>query len=507
MRHLSAGRDVQTGSVLRHTSNAAQRPSWDEPHSSDPMPNVQSLFGGAETEPLAPSDIDHKVSRWRPRSTALRFRAFSYLIALDIVCIVASFAFAASLRGALFDDAWVRIVALLVPIYLFVGVHGRAYSEETLADPLHTLARGSRGLLVALAMMTLAAYYLKTSTDLPRLTVAIGWLSAAMSVGVVRYFYVRHLHAIVGGNPFGAALIWERGQPIPPMDFALTIVADDRFDPERHDPFMYDRLAKALDGVHKVVVSCRPEQRLAWTHALKGANVQSEILMPELEALAPLGINAHAGQTALVVAHGPLGLTDRVVKRLFDVAVASLALVVLAPAMIAVAIAIKLTSEGPVFFRQTRIGRGNKVFEVLKFRSMRVEASDHAGDRSASRDDERITAVGRFIRKTSIDELPQLINILRGDMSVVGPRPHALGSRAADKLFWEVDGRYWHRHAAKPGLTGLAQVRGYRGATLAEDDLRNRLQADLEYLEAWSIWRDLKIIVQTFQVLVHRNAF
>jgi lipopolysaccharide/colanic/teichoic acid biosynthesis glycosyltransferase len=91
-------------------------------------------------------------------------------------------------------------------------------------------------------------------------------------------------------------------------------------------------------------------------------------------------------------------------------------------------------------------------------------------------------------------------------MSIVGPRPHALGSRAADKLFWEVDERYWHRHAAKPRLTGLAQVGGYRGATLYEDDLRNRLQADLEYLEHWSIWRDIKIIVLTFRVLLHRNA-
>jgi lipopolysaccharide/colanic/teichoic acid biosynthesis glycosyltransferase len=92
-------------------------------------------------------------------------------------------------------------------------------------------------------------------------------------------------------------------------------------------------------------------------------------------------------------------------------------------------------------------------------------------------------------------------------MSIVGPRPHALGSRAADKLFWEVDHRYWHRHAAKPGLTGLAQVRGYRGATLIEEDLENRLRADLEYLESWSIWRDLKIILLTFRVLLHRNAY
>ena len=147
------------------------------------------------------------------------------------------------------------------------------------------------------------------------------------------------------------------------------------------------------------------------------------------------------------------------------------------------------------------------MFQVLKFRSMTVADADGAGHRSASRDDDRITRCGRFIRGTSIDELPQLLNVLKGDMSIVGPRPHALGSRAADKLFWEVDQRYWDRHAAKPGLTGLAQVRGFRGATLVEDDLRNRLQADLEYLENWSVWRDVKIIFLTVRVVWHRNAF
>jgi lipopolysaccharide/colanic/teichoic acid biosynthesis glycosyltransferase len=144
---------------------------------------------------------------------------------------------------------------------------------------------------------------------------------------------------------------------------------------------------------------------------------------------------------------------------------------------------------------------------MYKFRSMRVDGCDQQGARSTSRTDERVTRVGRFIRSTSIDELPQLLNVLVGHMSIVGPRPHATGSRAADKLFWEVDHRYWHRHAAKPGLTGLAQVRGFRGATLEESDLTNRLQADLEYLDTWSIWRDLKIILLTVRVLLHRNAF
>ena len=168
---------------------------------------------------------------------------------------------------------------------------------------------------------------------------------------------------------------------------------------------------------------------------------------------------------------------------------------------------ILLDHSGPVLFRQERLGLGNRLFFVLKFRSMRVGSCDQAGNVSTSRDDARITNVGRIIRATSLDELPQLLNILRGEMSFVGPRPHALGSLAGEKLFWEIDSKYWHRHAAKPGLTGLAQVRGFRGATASQTDLINRLQSDLEYLRDWTIWRDIRIILSTLRVVMHKNAF
>jgi lipopolysaccharide/colanic/teichoic acid biosynthesis glycosyltransferase len=179
----------------------------------------------------------------------------------------------------------------------------------------------------------------------------------------------------------------------------------------------------------------------------------------------------------------------------------------LSPLLIAVAVAVKLQDRGPVFFVQRRMGRGNRFFNMYKFRSMTQALGDATGSVSASKDDKRITPVGRFIRKTSIDELPQLFNVLLGDMSLVGPRPHATGSLAGDKLFWEVDLRYWQRHSLKPGLSGLAQVRGFRGATDHESDLVNRLQADLEYLEGWTIMRDIQIILLTMRVLVHDRAF
>jgi lipopolysaccharide/colanic/teichoic acid biosynthesis glycosyltransferase len=144
---------------------------------------------------------------------------------------------------------------------------------------------------------------------------------------------------------------------------------------------------------------------------------------------------------------------------------------------------------------------------MFKFRSMREEKLDHDGDQSTARDDDRITGIGAYIRRTSIDELPQLLNVLTGDMSIVGPRPHAIGSQANNKYFWEVDRKYWQRHCLKPGLTGLAQVRGHRGATDVEKDLTDRLQSDLEYIAGWSLRRDIGIVLRTVMVLKHDNAY
>jgi polysaccharide biosynthesis protein PslA len=135
------------------------------------------------------------------------------------------------------------------------------------------------------------------------------------------------------------------------------------------------------------------------------------------------------------------------------------------------------------------------------------ELSDHEGEQSTQRGDSRITRVGAFIRRTSLDELPQLINVLRGDMSIVGPRPHATGSRAGGRLFWEVDSAYWQRHVVKPGITGLAQIRGHRGNTFQEEDLQKRLDSDLLYVENWSFWEDIRILLKTFSVISHNNAF
>lgn len=191
-------------------------------------------------------------------------------------------------------------------------------------------------------------------------------------------------------------------------------------------------------------------------------------------------------------------------KRLLDIVIASTALLFLLPSFLVVALLIKLESKGPVFFMQRRTGLNGKVFQIFKFRSMRV-AEDGERVVQATRGDSRVTLIGRFIRKTSIDELPQLINVLKGDMSLVGPRPHAL---AHDTDFAARVPAYNGRFRARPGLTGLAAIRGYRGEIHSQSCIENRVDADNEYIQTWTIKSDIVIIFRTALMIVgDKNAY
>ncbi len=187
---------------------------------------------------------------------------------------------------------------------------------------------------------------------------------------------------------------------------------------------------------------------------------------------------------------------------------AVLALIAFALPMLLIALAIRLDSPGPILFRQPRTGRHERSFEMLKFRTMRHELQDLDVRQQTTRDDQRVTRLGAMLRRTSLDELPQLFNVLRGDMALVGPRPHAPGTRAAGRLFHDVVPYYAARHRVRPGLTGLAQVRGLRGETDTEEKLVRRVQSDLEYIERWSVALDLLIVLRTaVAVLRMKNAY
>jgi len=211
-----------------------------------------------------------------------------------------------------------------------------------------------------------------------------------------------------------------------------------------------------------------------------------------------------AGIPILTLSESPLVGSHILIKAVEDRVLSLLALILLCPIMLATAIAIKLESPGPVFFRQIRTGWDGREFRILKFRSMRAHRMEDGELKQATRDDPRVTRVGRFIRRTSIDELPQLFNVLMGQMSLVGPRPHAIEHNEA---YSKRITAYLARHRIKPGITGLAQVRGYRGETRRLEQMEMRVKYDLDYINNWSLGLDLSILVRTVFTLFGKKAY
>jgi len=211
----------------------------------------------------------------------------------------------------------------------------------------------------------------------------------------------------------------------------------------------------------------------------------------------------------LDVADRPIADWDVVMKWLFDKIIGGLILLCALPAMAAIALAIKLDSRGPVLFKQKRYGFNNDLIEVYKFRSMYADAADTAADKLVTKDDPRVTRVGRIIRKASLDELPQLFNVvLKGNLSLVGPRPHAVNAKAETRLYDEAVDGYFARHRVKPGITGWAQINGWRGETDTHEKIQQRVEHDLYYIENWSLLLDLYIVLRTpFALLKTENAY
>lgn len=211
------------------------------------------------------------------------------------------------------------------------------------------------------------------------------------------------------------------------------------------------------------------------------------------------------GHYAIDISCTPLSGFNRVIKRLEDLFIGTFICLLIAPVCLLIALAMKLTSPGPILFKQYRHGRDGRRFKVYKFRSMEVHEESNGAVTQAQPGDPRVTRLGAFLRRTSLDELPQFINVLQGRMSIVGPRPHALSH---NEYYKDLVESYMWRHKVKPGITGLAQIRGYRGLTDTLDKMEKRVECDLEYINNWSLWLDLKIIFLTmFKGIFHKNAF
>lgn len=435
------------------------------------------------------------------------------LVTADVVGLALGYAGIALLTRVAGGPLGTKLLLVMAGMYLLVAFYGRSYAPGIATNGATSVYRALLALVVTFLSMvfgaaildrlnagwlqpftaTMVAMMLGVTTARVALAFALSarwWRSTATS---------RHTLVLVDGDH--RALVGS-------VDGMIVDVAAHGLRADVNDPTALARLGKLVGNADRVVVACAADRRASWSAALGGANVPVELLVEEIGGLVPLGAGTFGTCATLQVAAESLSPEERLLKRLFDIAVAAAALVFLLPFFLVVALAIKLDSPGPVFFRQPRVGRSNRPFRMHKFRSMRSDMHDLNANRlTTGRDDDRVTRVGRFIRATSIDELPQVIDVLLGHMSIVGPRPHALGAKAGGKLYWEVDGDYWRRHSVKPGITGLAQVRGFRGTTFEEDDLRNRLASDLEYVENWSFTGDLWIVLRTFMALTGQRAF
>jgi len=421
--------------------------------------------------------------------------------------------------------------APFLAVILFQSLH--AYSIAAFNAPVRSLFRmGLAWIGVFLAAAT-ALYFLKLDLPVSRL-----WLAGGCALGLAALTAERLILArvvsrltrsgrlerravVVGGGEFAHQLLRDIAKA-DPGELRILGVFDDRADDRAPDMVEgYPKLGNVDDLVEFARAARVDLAIFAMPISAEGRILE---MLRKLWVL-PIDVrlSAHANRLRfrprsysyvgaapmLDVFDKPLGDWDILLKMVFDRIVGALALIALSPLMLITAIAIKLDSPGPVLFRQKRYGFNNELIDVLKFRSLRADKLDAAASKLVTRDDPRVTRVGRFIRRTSIDELPQLLNVVfTGDLSLVGPRPHAILAKAADRQYDEVVEGYFARHRVKPGLTGWAQVNGWRGNTDTDEKIQNRVDHDLYYIENWSILLDIYILAMTPIALIRgENAF
>ena len=468
----------------------------------DPSPRVERGL----TTGKAPADqiLSRIKNKGRQRLIVRAVTIAGDLVAISAAFLLANFIW---LGNPLHVHA-LNLLQVVLPIYFVAAANIGAYAVESSMRLGVGVVKALGAFLFTLCSIALIIFMLRMGTDFSRAVFMMGSLGSFISIPFVRILMRKPVSSILNGSASSTLVIVD-GIDYEPQDEHEIVVTPEQlhFHPETSDPIRFHWLAQSVAELDRVIVGCQKERYATWSSVLKGMGIDGEILTDEDDRVGIIGIGRHGSHRTMIVAAGPLHFRQRVLKRMLDFALSSMALVFLSPLLLAVALIIRLESKGPVLFVQERIGRHNRIFRLYKFRSMYTEQCDVDAAQLTTRNDPRVTRVGDIIRRTSIDELPQLLNVLKGEMSLVGPRPHAMSAKAADVLYWDVDPRYRHRHSMKPGLTGLAQVRGFRGATERQEDLVNRLTSDLEYVAHWSIMNDLRIIIRTLKVLRHDTAY
>jgi Undecaprenyl-phosphate glucose phosphotransferase len=426
---------------------------------------------------------------------------------------------------------WLCLVEAFVATHLlnFVGF----YDKSALAQRLISF----RGLLAALSasfgLLVIALFVTKASGIFSR-----GWILAWFCLSAFCLYLMRTaikaLHSrrgaargpltrrtvVFGAGELGQHLVERLSHQIDPT-IALVGWFDDRDDERVVNEFhgqrvtgnFRDLLAFVQEGGVEQVILALPGSAKDRVLALVGRLS----MLPVQVALAPdlallhfdrCRVEHFSGLSVMVLTQMPVSHWSAVAKRTEDIILATIGIVLTAPVMAAIALAIRFETAGPALFRQERFGFCNKTFTVYKFRTMFADQCDPNGAQLVTIRDPRVTPFGRFLRKMSLDELPQLFNVLNGEMSIVGPRPHAMCAGISGLPYGDIIMNYAARHRVRPGITGWAQVNGWRGETDTEEKIQKRVEFDLEYIDKWSVWLDLRIIFQTlYVVLSSKNAY
>jgi exopolysaccharide biosynthesis polyprenyl glycosylphosphotransferase len=457
---------------------------------------------------------DHTIHSSSEKNAALPQYRYAIRVTASLVAIVGDILFigaaaitAAVIRFQSYSLATTNdLLLVIVPAFLLAAVALDCYRLNTLRSSFRTVGRALLALAIAAGLAFTTAFAFQVGGIYSRLETGYMLVAAAAYLTWGHLLYKATLDrlssvidpcVVIIGPVLGTTVIAAN------VD---RIIPSERPDPD--DPTSLERIYAQLRHADRIILAFDDvAERTVWAQFVRLIGIDAELVEPDLKNIAVLGVNHWEGTPTLVVARGALDFGERALKRVFDLTISVPLLGVVGPWLLLLMLLIKFDSPGPAIFAQPRIGRNNRRYQCYKLRTMYDDMADRDGNRSTGRDDNRLTRIGKFLRRTSLDEFPQLWNVIRGDMSLVGPRPHALGSTAEGALFWDAVPDYWTRHAMRPGMTGLAQVRGLRGATTTRSDIEKRVAADLEYINSWSIWLDVKILLQTIRIVFHPNAF
>ncbi|UPK02288.1 undecaprenyl-phosphate glucose phosphotransferase [Bradyrhizobium sp. 170] len=418
------------------------------------------------------------------------------------------------------DDAkYIPESFLISTMLLLVSIGLRQYSRIQ-TQPRHVFIwSGASSVLFVFAFFIATIFLLKVSGDYSRATIVAQAVSVFITVLCTRAIWFSLLQPAIASGLIDARRIILIGDPSHCSRFSarafatgLRTIRSFDFPTARTDTSVVARpgAVQALPDTRQLVADCRllraddiviltseleVRSALALASALSDLPVDVHVVpIGSIDLMAVSRITQFGNMVTMRICQCPLTPFNRAIKRAFDVAAAIAGLILVSPLFVIVPLAIKLDSRGPVLFRQTRHGYNNEPISVLKFRTMTV-MEDGGNFKPVVRHDPRVTRLGRFLRHTNIDELPQLINVLAGSMSLVGPRPHATSQ---NEVFAELISSFFRRHNVKPGITGWAQVNGYRGDTDTLEKMQRRVEHDLYYIDNWSLLFDLRIILLTF---------